>query len=246
MLSACGSKPEFELVEQDPKIRIQFEMLNDGQSVDIGDRFVDQNEFNLQLKTMRFYISDLRLVGNDGEQELSEVELVNFNELQDGQVNPFVQGYDFIVKKDVFNELIFAIGLDAEMNSTDPTILPKDNPLSANSQMYWDWGSKYIFIMLEAGIDLDKDGVMDDDIGFHTGLDEQYFGLQDKTISLALDAFEKDTITVSIDWNKLFPTTGANAIDLDQAPYYHANADQEARDMTRLFAENFIGAIDIK
>ena len=51
MLSACGSKPEFELVEQDPKIRIQFEMLNDGQSVDIGDRFVDQNEFNLQLKT---------------------------------------------------------------------------------------------------------------------------------------------------------------------------------------------------
>lgn len=87
---------------------------------------------------------------------------------------------------------------------------------------------------------------MDDDIGFHTGLDEQYFGLQDKTISLALDAFEKDTITVSIDWNKLFPTTGANAIDLDQAPYYHANADQEARDMTRLFAENFIGAIDIK
>ena len=37
MLSACGSKPEFELVEQDPKIRIQFEMLNDGQSVDIGE-----------------------------------------------------------------------------------------------------------------------------------------------------------------------------------------------------------------
>jgi hypothetical protein len=239
--------PAFELVEQEPKIVIHFSLDNTSESFDIGSAFSDNQGWNLQLKTLKFYISDVDLISANGRvQPLTDVELVNFDDDQDGQINPFRQGYDYIIPKDNYSKFRFSLGLPSLVNQTDPTLLSKDNPLSTNSGMYWDWATMYVFIMLEAGIDTNSDLIYDANIAFHTGLDTLFRPENTYPITFDLPAFAKDTIHVSIDWNELFPTGGENEIDLGEVPFFHANVDNEALEMSRRFTENFIGSITVK
>lgn len=239
--------PPFELVEQDPKLVLSFSLINADKSLDIGDEFVDQQGWGLQLKTLKFYISDVELSAQSGKkQALSDVELVNFDDDQDGQINPFRQSYSYIIPSDNFAKLKFSVGLPSLTNQTDPTLLTKENPLSTYSGMYWDWGSMYVFIMMEAGIDSNSDGSFDSNIAFHTGLDTLFRAENTYPLTFDLSAFAKDTIHVLIDWNKLFPTEGNTKIYLAELPFFHANVDDEALEMSRKFTENFITSLSVK
>ena len=247
-LFGCGEGvPDFELVEQDPKVTIHYSLMNGLDAVDIGDSFTDAQGHHLILKTMKMYVSNMSVVSKGQSQELTEVELVNFNENQDGQTNPFVQAYTYIIEPMEIEQIRLSIGLSEDVNSTDPTLLPKDDPLSANAGMYWDWGSKYIFVMLEAGIDLNGDGQYDDDIGFHTGLDELYIEDTESSIVLDLKSFDKDSINIQIDWNTVFPGPESEGyIDLNEAPFVHASGDAEKLELARVFTQNFRRAIGVK
>ncbi|MEZ4722212.1 MAG: MbnP family protein [Flavobacteriales bacterium] len=246
LVSCKSTVPEFELVEIEPKIVLSFELVNEGETIDIGDAFKDQEGYNLALRTFKFYVSNIELISAGGAIEnLSSVELVDFNDNEDGGNNMFTQSYNYVIPKGDYTNLRFSVGLPSNLNATDPTTVENDNPLSTLSGMYWDWGSMYVFIMMEAGIDTTGDAAPDANIAFHTGLDTLFRQEQNYPMTFEIPAFAKDSLHIQIDWNKLFNVEGETYIDLSTKPYFHANTGLEALDMTRKFTDNFIHAIRV-
>jgi hypothetical protein len=246
--SACnGDFPAFEVVEQDPKLVLQFEVKNGDESIVIGSKFTDSQGYYAELKTFKFYVSDINLIAEDGRVEsFSDVELVDFDGTEKGGSSNYQSSFTKIVSKGNYDQVQFSVGLPADLNATDPTTEPNKSPLSTLSGMHWNWADMFVFIMFEAGVDTNSDQTIDGNIAFHTGLDPSFRPENAYPMTFNLEAFAKDTLHVSIDWNKLFPKSGANAIDLDLLPFYHANTDAEALEMTRMFTDNFVQSISVK
>jgi hypothetical protein len=244
LLVGCGEGvPPFELVEQDPKIVIDFGLFNSDTEIEVGDSFIDIEGNNLILRTFKFYISDVALIAADGSEViLTDVELV--------ELDPFNTNYssefEFIIPKNDYEQIRFSVGLADDLNNTDPTTVQKSDPLGSLSNMYWGWADMFVFILAEATIDTNDDNSIDGIIGFHTGEDLQFRPERTYPMTYGIAAFEKDSLQIRIDWDALFSKGSDTAIDLSLIPYFHENVhSEEAVEMTRQFTDNFIHAISV-
>ncbi len=244
-LVECKSEvPPFDLVEQDPKVVLEFNLVNQGEEIGIGDDFVDEKQWQLNLSTFKMYLSDIALIGGGELTELADVELVDLT--GEGSATGFSNSYTYIIPKDDYEQLRMSIGLPSDLNSTDPTIMPSSHPLSLQGAMYWDWATMYVFIMMEAGIDTNSDLQYDDNIAFHAGLDTLFRPEESYPLTLDIPAFAKDTLHIDIDWNKIYHPMEGEGIDLSETPFFHANVDEEALAASRIFTDNFVKAISIR
>jgi len=243
LIAGCGEGvPPFELVEQDPKMVLDFGLYNSNTKIEVGDSFIDAEGNNLTLRTFKFYISDVALIAADGTEEiLTEVELVELDRFNTNYDSEF----EFIIPENDYEQIRFSVGLPADLNATDPTTVSNTDPLSTLSGMYWDWGSMFVFILAEANIDTNDDQSIDGIIGFHTGEDLQYRPRQTYPMTFSIAASEKDSLQVRIDWDALFSKGSDTPIDLSLIPYFHENQDEESVEMTRQFTDNFINAISV-
>lgn len=235
--------PPFEPVELDPKVVLHFSVVNNGEVIEIGDNFTDADNWNLTLKTLKFYLADIALVSGSEETALSEVELVD---LSGSEATSFNRSYTYIIPKGEYNQLKMSIGLPGDLNATDPTTMPADDPLSLQGGMYWDWATMFVFVMMEAGIDTNFDATLDANIAFHTGLDTLFRPEQSYPMTFDIPANAKDTLFVDVDWNMIYHPMEGTPIDLSTTPFFHANVDEEALAASRVFTDNFIKAISIR
>jgi hypothetical protein len=244
LVGCKGEVPPFDLVEQDPKVVLEFNVVNQGEEIGIGDDFVDEKQWQLNLSTLKMYLSDIALIEGGELTELADVELVDL--AGSGSVPGFSSSYTYIIPKGNYDQLRMSIGLPSDLNSTDPTIMPASDPLSLQSAMYWDWATMYVFIMMEARIDTNSDLQYDDNIAFHTGLDTLFRPEKSYPLTLDIPAFAKDTLHIDIDWNKIYHPMEGEIIDLSETPFFHANLDEEALATSRNFTDNFVKAISIR
>jgi len=244
LIGACSDVPEFELVEQKPKVVVLFNLVNNGQSLRTGQEFTDAQGYRARLNKLRFYVSDMKLVDASGaSQSLSDVELVDFEQSKESQAVQFARAYSYIVAKGHYTGLVFSIGLDENLNASDPTTFPNDHPLSVYANTYWSWADMYKFIEMGAAVDTNGDASLDTDIEFHTGTNVLYRPGISCPVMLNLDAFEKDTLWVNIDWNKLFHPGGPNDIVFADAPFTHTVDGPESLELATRFTDNFSAAL---
>lgn len=245
ILFGCKSDvPPFELVEQDPKVVLHYSLVNNGDEIGVGDAFKDNDGWILSLSTLKFYLSDIALIEGGELTEISEVELVDI--AGQGNENGFTNAYTYIIPKGDYDQLKMSVGLRSDLNSTDPTLMAADNPLSLQGGMYWDWATMFVFTMMEAKVDTNGDQQLDETIAFHTGLDSCFRPEETYPLVFNLPAFAKDTIHIDIDWNKLMYPESGEQIDLSTLPFFHANVDDEALQASRVFTDNFVNAISIR
>jgi hypothetical protein len=175
---------------------------------------------DFKIRDFRFYLSNVRLVGESGNYNVSEsYHLVRF----DGEAPHYQLELNGIPRND-YKSIEFGIGVDASANGSIEAV----GDLDPNSKMAWSWDVGYKFVLFEGG--LQHDGILRPLI-YHVGFDENY-----KTVSFKLEqpmsGRRTKLLAFNVDIMSLF--TGENTVDMMTL----SNVKFD-RDDARLIANNY-------
>ncbi len=130
--------------------------------------YQDASGRSFNLADMRYYISNIVLIKNDGTKLPINGKVL--------LVNPSTKAYDLgIVPVGDYKGFQFMLGLDSVANHSDPTTYSEGNPLAIQTpSIHWSWSSGYIFMKLEGLVDtsLAKTGTTNFQFFYHVGLDK--------------------------------------------------------------------------
>lgn len=128
-------------------LNINLKITHNGTALSEYDVF-EKDGKSFRLETMRYYLSQLHLNNTDGTSEKIEVHLYDMDKENTHQI----QIHN--LKQDLYNSIQFNLGLDEELNSSDPNNFESNHPLSASNNTYWNMEPpSYMFVMFEGKID---------------------------------------------------------------------------------------------
>jgi len=192
-----------------------------------------------------FYISDLSLLKNDcvsGQEELSEVELVDFSEINinaESAEKGFTLKFKNVPKGDYVG-VRMGIGVAPELNREDPSVFSASHPLGNPSQ-YWEGWKSYIFSKVEGRADTDDDGSLDLGFAYHMGGNTAF-----REVCLLKDmSLVEDELTMAylaLDLEKLF-INNTDVFDIENTPGTHT---EEGLNTSVLLMDNFEEAFSIE
>lgn len=170
-------------------------LMNYGSVVDLN---VDQNIPNtnwLRVEAMRYYISRIEFM-NSNSQWVTASEVEYFSQ-ETGKNMVTLQ-----LPTGTYTKAKAIIGLDSELNATDPNTVNIDHPLSSSKAMYWSWALKYKFLVLEGKTNIDHSGTPTDILlNYHPGDDALGYTREwdvDLTIGSVADTLSMDIELASI------------------------------------------------
>lgn len=121
---------------------VRFKAIYNGQEISIGKTINDSNSNWIEFSTLRFYVSDLYIIDNQGQEILGEqYQLID---LENQESLTIMQHENGIL------QLRFLLGIDSLTNVAG--IL--EGPLDPINGMYWTWNSGYINFKLEGRTNL--------------------------------------------------------------------------------------------
>lgn len=161
----------------------------------------------IKISRSDFFLSDIRLVADDGREELLyDIMQIDFEDTPQGLKFEIPK-----VKTGTYTSIRFGLGVNSELNKTEPSDHRAENPLN-NSGYYWSGWNSYIFSKTEGKLDEDGSGEFSTGWIFHTGIDELY---QEVTIPInkVLAKGDGNEIRLILDHKPLFEIDG-EAVEL--------------------------------
>lgn len=114
----------------------------------------------------KYYLSNVIAVKSDGKKELiADVVLIHPKE---GAYDVTITGS---IPKGSYTKIMFDLGVRQDLNEQDPATWDSNHPLSVMNNMYWTWGTQYVFSKLEGFIEGDSAAIP---IVYHTGTEDLY------------------------------------------------------------------------
>lgn len=166
------------------------------------------------VQSLRFYLSDLRLVGGGATDTLFRADLFD---VTDGPVSRVIQ---MPQGTSAYNEVRMGLGLPPDLNATDISQVPVNDPLGNNSGMYWTWATMYRFFLLDGRFDNDLGaiGPLPFQFSLHTGLDPLFRPMAFPfTPEVVQDTLRLDLV-LGVD--RIFQHNG-EVLDLSQGSQWH-------------------------
>jgi len=179
---------------EEHNVALRFKGMLNGINFSFGQ--IEQNHDNLPYTFERFdfYVSNITLIDENGaEVLLAEVELYDLN-----CTKPIVSQ----IPAGNYSSIKIGLGLNESLNASDPTLFAAGHPLSyVNSEHYWSWATRYIFLMVEGKIGTTTS--LDSIFLYHLGKDDLYEEvILERNITVSEN--EVTDIDVLIDVDKLF------------------------------------------
>ncbi len=224
VFSSCKDDDDPEvscsLPESRSSLKITFVPTWSGEVVQAASEYEDQFGNRLLQFNFKTFISNIRISSDGEDLELSEVELLSFDE---GAVS---LSYS-IPDNNSYDQLKFATGVPSEYNvDYDPSTWPNDHPLSVQGAqgMHWSWNTGYIFTKFDGKADTTDviEPVYLYPFAFHTGADEFYFE-HEFDIDIATQVQTDTEIQVTIQMEKFFD--GQTQIDIRDDGETHTGGD---------------------
>ncbi len=135
---------------------------------------------NIRFQVLNGYLSELVLVGEDGNTEVPLMDALFFDFSDNTTAAEAARPLGFRTDRlpvGNYRGLRMGIGVPAAFNNPQANQLPAGNPFRTtfNSHFWTDWGS-FIFLKSEGIYDMDGNGIGQGDPGFghHPGTDEVY------------------------------------------------------------------------
>jgi hypothetical protein len=101
----------------------------------------------------------------------------------------------------VYSQLKFNIGLDEELNHSDPSQYGPDHPLNTiRNKLHWTWAQGYIFFAMEGHLLNSLEG-RQDGFSYHIGNDELLMNIQ---VPLMMELREDTTLILDFHIDRLF------------------------------------------
>lgn len=174
------------------------------------------------VQNLKFYLSDLHLVGGGSTDTLFRADLFN---ITDG---PVTRHYALPHGASAYNELRVGLGLPPDLNQTDISQVPVNDPLGNNGGMYWTWATMYRFFLFEGRFDNDLavTGPLPFQFSIHTGLDPLF---RPMAFPYNPGPIQGDTlrVTLVLDVERIFDN-GADLLDLSQGSQWHGTVEDIA------------------
>jgi len=194
------------------KINLSFRATFKGEPLVLEENTYDYDGNLVRFTRINFYISDMAVVNNDGETELSEIQFIDLTPThrtpQDATTGT---GMSFSnVPVGTYNQLKFGVGVAADLNKTNPSDYSTMHPLGVdNSSEYWEAWDSYIFAKIEGQYDADGNGQFSDvddfSFAYHTGGDlPQLYPIIEFDNNLVLRAGETTDLSFELDIFELF------------------------------------------
>lgn len=161
--------------------------------------YTDPMGYRVKFDGLKFFLSHVMLLDGLGNKtELSEVVLVNLED-------PSSQTLSARLPAQTVAGVKFGIGLNYDLNHTDPISYASDHPMSTSTGMYWSWATQYIFCKLDALADTTAGGLGTDlvNLVYHTGRDTLF---REKTImglNSLVENGKSNTVTLTLDLQKV-------------------------------------------
>lgn len=218
LASSCG-KEKTEPIDT-ASMKISFKATYDGQPLVLNTESYNYNGRPVRFSKINFYISDLVVLSDLGERELSEIYFVDLTKTHSSleQANKGTEIEFSRIPVGDYSGLKFGVGVAADLNRTTPSDYSTSHPLGAdNSGEYWDAWDSYIFAKIEGQYDLDDNGFDGNDIAFayHTGMDRVYTSLELDNQN-SLKAGETANINFELDIKQLFAFPNGDLLELEQ------------------------------
>lgn len=167
--------------------------------------------YRFQVELLRFYLSEIKLVNDAGEQMISTVKLLDMGS---GGLN-----IDIVVPEGSWYGLRAGLGLPHDLNYTNAALYGDGHPMSVNTGMYWSWATGYKFVLFDGRYNPDplSTGALLSPFSVHTGMDTCYTtvdlfpavpfstvkdSMTEVTLRVAVDGFlqtPEETINVTIE-----------------------------------------------
>ncbi|WP_156026801.1 MbnP family protein [Sporocytophaga myxococcoides] len=206
MLTSCKNTEDTpQPATQTQNLSLKMSTVIGNKPIDFTSVFTTEAGARYTLSSFRYYVSNIRLVKQDG----SEYPITGKYLL----VNPATEDYDLgQVPVGDYKGLKFAVGIDSVTNHADPTVYPTNNPLAIQSPgMHWSWSSGYIFLMMEGSCDTTNTntdvqtfGQFSHPLFYHIGMDMLYREVNLDNVSFAVNANDKKTLHVQTYLNNFF------------------------------------------
>ncbi|MFK7757801.1 MAG: MbnP family protein [Flavobacteriales bacterium] len=213
------------------KVLVKFIPQWNGEPVEDGAEYQDHYGNELLQFNFKAFISNLKLIGETGEADLSEIELLA---LGDGMVE-----LEFDVPAgENYTSLLFHTGVPPEYNvDYDPSSWSNSHPLSVQGAqgMHWSWNTGYIFTKFDGKADTlgtTSPGYLYP-FSFHAGADE-FYTPHDYPLNIATLENDTSTITFTLAMETLL--NSAHDIDIREDGETHTGGDF---DLAQQFTDNF-------
>ncbi|MEL6655125.1 MAG: MbnP family protein [Bacteroidota bacterium] len=168
----------------------------------------------IKFQLVNYYISDLALVAQQDNREtvLSEVELISYADFYDSNTadGGVRFSYDDLTPG-TYDQIQFGMGLNAELNATQPSNYQAGHPLTDN---FWSWARGYVFAKIEANADLDGDGEFSDKLTYHIGADD-LFTVGTVNNEVAIQSGKTTELTFVLDLEQVLQRDG-DFLDLNE------------------------------
>lgn len=188
----------------EPTVRptLRFHALLDGEPLRLGQGRYENpgGEGTFTIRDFQFFVSNIRLVGDDAEFRVTDsYHLARFDD-EDG-----VYRIDLgPVPRRAYDRIELGIGVDSVANGSIDVV----GDLDPNGRMAWGWEIGYKFVLVEGGLELGDDRIP---LVYHVGFDENYVRV---SIPLEAATFRGDSVTIDLcaDLWKMF--TGERIVDM--------------------------------
>lgn len=212
--------------EYNGEIELNF-ILKDNQSLfSIYDTTSFDNN-NFRLEKLKFYISDVYVTNGNDSTKLKDVHLVDFS-------NPESLRLKVDIKEGQYSALSFGIGLNEELNNTNPSNYSLDHPLGLNQNTYWAMTpASYIFIMLEGKLDTSSTNFYP--TSYHLAHNDLY-SFKNLNSSFSIESSRTTQIDIKVN----LPTAFYN-VDFSQDLPHQSVANPLAQQLMN----NFLNAIEL-
>lgn len=145
ILPSCKKKkdPEPEGPKPDPKsatVTIKFTNEVDGQRLELGKmKYTNANGNQYQVDMMKYYVSDMTLIGDSGDVKVNVSDLIDQNDTPNCKVDALK------VPNGRYTHIKFGIGVPQSRNHSGA----QEGDLDPMYGMIWDWNTGYIFFKHE-------------------------------------------------------------------------------------------------
>lgn len=219
-------------VERTGTVEVNFVAeYNDSPIAMFENETYPDSENTVRFKKFQFYVSDLVLLqsGTADETELSEIELIDFTELNSAESAALgtARAYQDIPTGE-YSGIRMGLGVNRDLNQENNGDYTSGDPLGQN---WWQGWSSYIFAKFEGNVDTTNDNDFEDeeDVAFtlHTGSNEAFRSITLNT-PITVSADENNIIKVSINLANVFKPENGETYDIIATPEAHTTGSLDA------------------
>jgi hypothetical protein len=215
LLSACVAQQKENkkcaVVSKTGQVELVFTPMVDTAIFRFDRTYISPNGEPFKIHKIKFFISDVACSSSNMPESSAilkasnGVYLVDFSEATiDSISNKLSASVGFDVAEGRYSDIRFNLGLPRALNHADPTMAPAPLDL-AKADMFWEWNSGYIFLLIEGESSVAEDSLLHFAIGSDARIMPFSFG--DIFDAVPLVQVKENGLTrvhFSFDLNKLF------------------------------------------